>query len=58
MTLKEALQDLTPGEVIRHGKEGECDFVEIFILQNLTLRFSDPIMEINSKNIGSDKWEK
>ena len=58
MTLKEALQCLTPGEVIRHGKEDEYDFVEIFVLQDGTLRFSDQTMEINSKNIGSDKWEK
>ena len=51
MTLKEALQCLTPGEVIHHGNEDEYDFVEIFVLQDGTLRFSDQTMEINSKNI-------
>ena len=58
MTLLESLKDITPGEVISCGKEDEVDFVEIFVLQDGTLRFSDSTMEINSKNIGSKEWRK
>lgn len=58
MTLLEALKDITPGEVISCGKEDEVDFVEIFVLQDGSLRFSDFTMEINSKNIGSKEWRK
>ena len=58
MKLLEALKDITPGEVISFGKSDEIDFVEIFALQDGSLRFSDPTMEINSKNIGSSEWKK
>ena len=58
MTLLQALKDITPGEVISFGNPDEIDFVEIFVLQDGSLRFSDPTMEINSKNIGSDNWRK
>lgn len=58
MTLLEALKDINPGEVINCGKPDEIDFVEIFALQDGSLRFSDPTMEINSKNIGSKEWRK
>lgn len=58
MKLLEALKDITPGEVISFGNQDEIDFVEIFALQDGSLRFSDSTMEINSKNIGSDNWRK
>lgn len=58
MTLLEALKNITPGEVISFGKSDEVDFVEIFALQDGTLRFADSTMEINSKNIGSKEWKK
>ena len=58
MTLLEALKDITPGEVISCGSQDEIDFVEIFVLQDGSLRFSDSTMEINSKNIGSNEWRK
>ena len=58
MTLQRALTDIMPGQVIRHGKEDEVDYVEIFVLSDCSLRFSDPTMEINSKNIGSDDWRR
>lgn len=58
MKLLEALKDITPGEVISFGNPDEIDFVEIFVLQDGSLRFSDSTMEINSKNIGSDNWRK
>ena len=58
MKLLEALKDINPGEVISFGKPDEIDFVEIFSLQDGSLRFSDPTMEINSKNIGSNEWRK
>lgn len=58
MKLLEALKDITPGEVISCGNSDEIDFVEIFVLQDGSLRFSDSTMEINSKNIGSDNWRK
>lgn len=58
MTLLEALKNITPGEVISCGNSDEIDFVEIFALQDGSLRFSDPTMEINNKNIGSDNWRK
>lgn len=58
MTLLEALKDITAGEIISHGKSDEVDFVEIFVLQDGTLRFADPTMEINFKNIGSKEWSK
>lgn len=58
MKLLEALKDITPGEVISCGNSDEIDFVEIFVLQDGTLRFSDSTMEINSKNISSNEWRK
>ena len=58
MTLLEALKDINPGEAISCGKQDEVDFVEIFALQDGSLRFSDSTMEINSKNIGSKEWRK
>ena len=58
MTLLEALKDITPGEVISWGNPDEIDFVEIFVLNDNTLRFSDTTMEINAKSISSDGWRK
>ena len=58
MTLLEALKDITPGEVITFGHPDEVDFVEIFVLQDGSLRFSDNTMEINHLNIGSKEWGK
>ena len=58
MKLLEALQHITPGEVITCGKPDEVDFVEIFVLQDGGLRFSESTMEINNINISSDKWHK
>lgn len=58
MKLLEALKDITPGEVISFGKPDAVDFVELFVLQDGSLRFSDSTMEINSKNIGSNEWRK
>lgn len=58
MTLLQALNNILPGQVIRYGKEDEVDYVEIFVLSDCSLRFSDSTMEINSKNIGSDDWRK
>lgn len=58
MTLLEALKDITPGEVISCGKQDDVDFVEIFVLQDGSLRFSDSMMEINHKNISSKEWTK
>lgn len=58
MTLLEALKNITPGEVISFGNQDNVDFVEIFALQDGTLRFADSTMEINDKNIGSKEWKK
>ena len=58
MTLLEVLKDITPGEVVSCGNQDEVDFVEIFVLQDGSLRFSDPIMEINNKVLGSKEWHK
>lgn len=58
MTLSQALNDVLPGQVIRYGKEDEVDYVEIFVLADCSLRFSDSTMEINSKNISSNEWRK
>lgn len=58
MKLLEVLKDITPGEVISFGKPDEVDFVELFVLQDGGLRFSESTMEINNKNISSDKWYK
>lgn len=58
MKLLEALKDATPGEVISFGEPDEVDFVELFVLQDGGLRFSDCTMEINDINIASDKWYK
>lgn len=58
MTLLQALNNITPGQVISCGKEDDVDFVEIFVLDDCSLRFSDSTMEINSKNISSNEWRK
>lgn len=58
MKLLEVLKDITPGEVISFGKPDEVDFVELFVLQDGGLRFSESTMEINHINIASDKWHK
>lgn len=58
MTLSQALNDILPGQVIRHGKEDEVDYVEIFVLADCSLRFSDSTMEINNKMLGSNEWRK
>lgn len=58
MTLLEALKNITPGEVISCGHPDEVDFVEIFVLQDGSLRFSDSTMEINNQTISSKEWKK
>lgn len=58
MTLLQALNNINPGDIISCGNPDEVDFVEIFVLSDCSLRFADSTMEINSKNIGSDKWRK
>lgn len=58
MRLNEILLDTKPGTVIHHGKKDDSNFVEIFILQDGSLRFSDELMMIDDKIISSDKWEK
>lgn len=58
MTLLQALNNINPGDVISWGNPDEVDFVEIFVLNDMSLRFSDSTMEINTKNIGSDNWRK
>lgn len=58
MTLLDALKDITPGEVISCGKRDEIDFVELFVLQDGTIRFSDPTMEIGPKVLASKEWVK
>ena len=58
MTLLQALNNINPGDIISCGNPDEVDFVEIFVLNDMTLRFSDSTMEINSKNIGSNEWKK
>ena len=58
MTLLQALNNINPGDIISCGNPDEIDFVEIFVLSDMSLRFADPTMEINSKNIESDNWRK
>jgi len=58
MTLLQALNNINPGDIISCGNQDEVDFVEIFVLSDMTLRFADSTMEINSKNIGSTEWRK
>lgn len=58
MRLNEALLDIKPGTIVHHGNKNDSDFVEIFILQDGSLRFSDELMMIDDKIISSDKWEK
>lgn len=58
MTLIQALNNIMPGDIITFGKQNDVDFVEIFVLSDCSLRFSDPTMEINNKNISSDQWHK
>ena len=57
MTLADTLTNKQPGSVIFHGKKDDADFVEIFVLSDGTLRFSDDLMNIDSKLLSSDKWE-
>lgn len=58
MTLLQALNNINPGDIISYGKPDEVDFVEIFVLSDCSLRFSESTMEINHINIASDKWHK
>lgn len=58
MTLLQVLNNINPGDIISCGNPDEVDFVEIFVLSDCSLRFADSTMEINFKNIGSDKWRK
>ena len=58
MTLLQALSNVKPGDVISWGNQDEVDFVEIFVLNDMSLRFSDSTMEINAKNVGSDGWTR
>lgn len=57
MKLVDILKDIQPGVVIHHGNENDSDYVEIFVLSDRSLRFSDPLMTIDNKLISSDKWE-
>lgn len=57
MTLADALKNKQPGSVIFQGKKEDSDFVEIFVLSDGSLRFSDDLMTIDSKLLSSDKWE-
>ena len=57
MTLADALRDKRPGAIIYHGEKDSSDFVEIFILADCSLRFSDELMTIDSNLLSSDKWE-
>ena len=57
MTLTDALHDKKPGTIIFHGKKQDPDFVEIFILADGSLRFSDELMNIDNALLSSDKWE-
>lgn len=57
MTLADALRDKRPGTIIYHGEKDSSDFVEIFVLADCSLRFSDELMTIDSNLLSSDKWE-
>ena len=59
MTLKEALSSARPGTVISLGNKASTnmDFIEIFVMSNMGLRFSDPTMIIDDKMLGSDEWD-
>lgn len=57
MRLSDVLTTKQPGSVIFHGKKDDADFVEIFVLADNSLRFSDDLMTIDSKLLSSDKWE-
>ena len=57
MKLIDILKDIKPGSVIHHGKEDDTNFIEIFVLSDMSLRFSDPLMTIDNNLISSDKWE-
>ena len=57
MTLADTLTNKQPGSVIFHGKKDDSDFVEIFVLSDGSLRFSDDLMTIDNKLLSSDKWE-
>ena len=56
MTLDQALNKMSPGSIIRHGKPNESSFIEIFMLDDCSLRFSDPLMEINDDALKSKEW--
>lgn len=57
MKLIDILKDIQPGMVIHNGKEDDSNYVEIFVLNDKSLRFADPLMTIDNKLISSDKWE-
>lgn len=57
MTLPEALKDNNPGNIIFHGKKEDSDFIEIFVLKDGSLRFSDDLMNIDNNLLSSNKWE-
>lgn len=57
MRLSDVLTTKQPGSVIFHGKKDDADFVEIFVLADNSLRFSDDLMSIDNKLLSSDKWE-
>lgn len=58
MTLLQALNNINPGDIISCGNPDEVDFVEIFVLNDCSLRFADSTMEINNKILGSNEWRK
>ena len=57
MILTDALKDNKPGTIIFHGKKEDSDFIEIFVLKDGSLRFSDDLMNIDNNLLSSDKWE-
>lgn len=59
MTLLQVLNNVSPGTIITHGSSDDpLSYVEIFVLKDMSLRFSDPNMEINEELLHSEKWEK
>lgn len=56
MKINEALKDLCPGDIIFLGKPDDANYIEIFVLSDLSLRFSDSMMEINNEALKSDNW--
>lgn len=57
MKLADALKQIQPGAVVAHGKQDDTNYVEIFVLSDGSLRFSDSLMTIDNNLISSDKWE-